>query len=116
MSQSPSYQSLLAEMVDVIRKDVGMGEALAIQFADIICSGLSRRNPSTYIYVPAVFVEQRRAMYAAIAAEFNGRNLREICHRYGVSKTTVYRARTLINGPLKKREDENLQKLQSTLF
>jgi Mor family transcriptional regulator len=92
MSKTDSYQHLLYELTAVIREDVGMGEALAMQFADTICCGLARRNPGAYIYVPAVSIEQRRAMHAAIAAEFNGRNLEEICQRYGVSKTTVYKA------------------------
>lgn len=90
--KTDAYLHLLHELTATIRDEVGMGEALAMQFADVICSGLARRNPGTYIYVPAASRMERRALYSAIANEFNGRNLDEVCRRYGVSKTTVYKA------------------------
>lgn len=90
--KTDAYLHLLHELTATIRDEIGMGEALAMQFADAICSGLARRNPGAYVYVPAASREERNALSEAIASEFNGRNLDDVCRRYGVSKTTVYRA------------------------
>jgi len=49
-------------------------------------------------YWPAATPEDRRSRDAAIRAEFNGRNLLEVCRRYGVSPATVYRAARQIIG------------------
>lgn len=90
--KADAYVHLLHELTAVIRDDVGMGEMLAMQFADVICCGLARRNPGTHVYIPSVSSQERDALELAIAAEFNGRNIDAVCRRFGVSRSTVYRA------------------------
>lgn len=43
-------------------------------------------------YLPALHTLTRAERNAKIRSEFNGQNLIYICRKYGVGKTTVYRA------------------------
>lgn len=43
-------------------------------------------------YLPYMHNLSKSERNALIRRDFNGRNLRDVCRKYGVSKTTVYRA------------------------
>ena len=70
-----------------------MDEAAAGELARrIVRWGAKNGFARSEYYWPIAASADRKARNVAIRAEFNGRNLREICRRYGVSVATVYRA------------------------
>jgi len=76
-----------------------MDEAAAGELARrIVRWGAENGFARSEYYWPTATPEDRRARDAAIRTEFNGRNLRDVCRRYGVSPATVYRAARQIVG------------------
>lgn len=64
-------------------------EALAL---DIVCGAAEEGHSGSEYYWPALHAMTREQRNEAIRREFNGANLRHIMKKYGVGKTTVYRA------------------------
>jgi Mor family transcriptional regulator len=62
---------------------------LAVQ---IIRAAAERGHAGSDYYLPYMHNLGRAERNALIRRDFNGSNLREVCRKYGVSKTTVYRA------------------------
>lgn len=76
--QSPTF-SMSAELANLLATEIIRAAA--------ICG-----HAGTDYYLPHLNTQTREERNARIRAEFNGTNLREICRRYAVGKTTVYRA------------------------
>lgn len=79
---------LVYEVADIMRVDGGEKEPRASVLAQIVIDGLRRRVGGASIYVLA---PSRRTRNIAIRKMFNGSNLKEVCQKFQVSKTTVYR-------------------------
>lgn len=62
---------------------------LAVQ---IIRTAAERGHAGSDYYLPYMHNLSRAERNALIRRDFTGSNLREVCRKYGVSKTTVYRA------------------------
>lgn len=62
---------------------------LAVQ---IIRAAAERGHAGSDYYLPYMHNLSRAERNALIRRDFTGSNLREVCRKYGVSKTTVYRA------------------------
>lgn len=77
-----------------LRVGVGMDDEKARELASSIISwGAEHGHAGDRYYWPCKFRELSSAERdAAIRQEFNGRNLRAVCKRHGVSHMTVYRA------------------------
>jgi Mor family transcriptional regulator len=71
-------------LVEVISRD----EALINRLATALVDGLRSRLGGGDVYIPA---PDKSARNTAIRAEFNGRNMSEVCRRHGVKPSTVYR-------------------------
>lgn len=70
-----------------------MPAALAHLLAtEIIRAAAARGHAGSDYYLPHLNTLTRAERNTRIRAEFKGNNLREICRKYGVGKTTVYRA------------------------
>lgn len=73
--------------------DFGMSHetanALAVQ---IIRTAAARGHAGTDYYLPHLHNLSRAERNALIRRDFKGNNLRDVCRKYSVSKTTVYRA------------------------
>lgn len=71
----------------------GMSADLANMLAtQIIRTAAERGHAGTDYYLPYLHNLSRAERNARIRQDFTGSNLREVCRKYGVSKTTVYRA------------------------
>lgn len=79
--------ALRHDVVLIVREEIGLNESFAIMVADAIVRGLQKLCGGGELYIPAPNKSERDA---AIRREFNGKNLREVCNRYGVSKTRLY--------------------------
>ena len=91
--------SLPEVLTQALRATGGMDEAAADELVRrIVRWGADNGFARSEYYWPAATPEDRRSRDAAIRAEFNGRNLREVCRRHGVSPATVYRAARQIIG------------------
>lgn len=58
----------------------------------IACSAARLGHAGSEYYLPELHTMTRAERNEAIRREFNGANIRHICKKYGVGKTTVYRA------------------------
>lgn len=86
-----AYLSLFDELLAVVTEKLGWRGESAHLHARLIAEGMCDRNPGTFLYVPAVVDGEHEALKATVVAAFNGRNAREVCEQYGVSRTTLYR-------------------------
>lgn len=75
------------EMTTIVREEVGFTEHFASQIAEAIVRGMRRRLGPGEIYIAAPSKVERDA---AIRAEYNGRNLDEVCRKHGVSRSRLY--------------------------
>lgn len=83
--------ALRHDLVRVIRSCLGLPETVAVPMADHLARELCRTGLlKDWRQIPAS--ESRQARHSGIGREFNGRNVDELMHRYGVSRATVYRA------------------------
>lgn len=70
-----------------------MNQEAADSLAAAIARGAAKQGyAGNEYYLPALHTLTRAERNAAIRIEFNGRNLDQVCRKYGVGKTTVYRA------------------------
>lgn len=87
----------LITITDVIAAGLrGFSEMSEIAAADlaraICCSAAKQGHAGTEYYLPALHTLTRAQRNEAIRREFNGQNLREVMKKYGVHKSTIYRA------------------------
>lgn len=71
-----------------IGKALSLTETAALPLADRIADNLFAMAGGREFYVPKV---DRKRRNAAIREAFNGQNMEELCRRYGVSKSQLYR-------------------------
>ena len=70
-----------------------MSETAAEDLAHAICCSAAKQgHAGTEYYLPALHTLTRTQRNEAIRREFNGQNLREVMKKYGVHKSTIYRA------------------------
>jgi len=87
----------LITITDVIaaglREFNGMSQYAAEALARAICCSAAKQgHAGTEYYLPALHTLTRAQRNEAIRREFNGQNLREVMKKYGVHKSTIYRA------------------------
>lgn len=82
---------MTADMAEIIVEALSSNEQLRHMLASCIVSGMRSRYVGGQIYMPKTSKSERVARDAAILAEFNGRNLDDLCRRHGVSLDTGYR-------------------------
>lgn len=81
-------------LFDALHKGAGMGvDQARTVAAAVIQWGADQGHAGDRHYWPCRFRElTSEERDAAIRRDFNGRNLKEVCRRFGVSHMTVYRA------------------------
>ncbi|QRM19553.1 hypothetical protein GBK02_09135 [Dechloromonas sp. TW-R-39-2] len=85
--------ALHAELTGILIEEATIPEIEASQLADALMRGLRRRFPGESIYIAKTLsVRERHERDNAIRRDFNGRNMAEICRRWGIGRLTVYRA------------------------
>lgn len=67
-------------------------EVASLLATQIIRAAAERGHAGTDYYLPHLHNLSRAERNELIRRDFTGSNLREVCRKYGVSKTTVYRA------------------------
>jgi len=75
------------EFTNIVTEEIGFNELFASQIAEALVRGLRKHYGGRKLYIPAPDKAERNA---AIKAEFNGRNHESVCHRYSISRTTLY--------------------------
>lgn len=95
MSTPIDHQVALAnEITTILREEIGYHEQFALPIAQAVVNGLIKRRAGDLLYIPTVRACSRRAIAernAAIRREFNGRNCKELCAKYKVSRPWLYR-------------------------
>lgn len=86
--------SLIDVIADALQSPAfAMSHAIATDLAQsIIRAAAERGHAGSDYYLPSLQHLGRGERNARIRVEFKGNNLSAICRKYGVSKTTVYRA------------------------
>lgn len=84
--------ALQNEITTILRERIGYHEQFAVPIAEAIVNGLAARRGGDVLYVPTCSRKPRQLAdrNAAIRAEFNGRNRKELCAKYGISKPRLY--------------------------
>lgn len=93
MSTQIDHQVALAnEITTILREKVGYHEQFAAPIAEAIVSGLAERRGGDRLYVPTGNRSPRDLAErdTAIRREFNGRNRKHLCEKWGLSKTRLY--------------------------
>ncbi|MPS27570.1 MAG: hypothetical protein E2576_11055 [Alcaligenaceae bacterium] len=80
--------TLQYEVTAIVRERTGLHETQAGEIAAAVIAGLSARYGGDRLYVPVLRKEQRNA---AILQAFDGTNRAEICRRFGISQSTLYK-------------------------
>jgi Mor family transcriptional regulator len=80
--------ALMFELTHIVSEEIGFNELFASQVAEALVRGLRKRMGGREIYIPA---PDKTARDAAIRAEFNGRNMPEVCKKYGLSAPAIYK-------------------------
>lgn len=68
----------------------GISESVSNDISTAITTRLQRLLGKNTVYFPCLGNSEQR--YAAIKADFNGRNHTEVCKKHGISRSTLYRA------------------------
>jgi Mor family transcriptional regulator len=76
------------EITQIVQEEIGYNEMFANMIAEALTRGLRRRLGGQEVYIPA---PDKAARNAAIKREFNGRNLAEMCRKYDLSPSGVYK-------------------------
>lgn len=84
--------ALANEITAILRERIGYHEQFAAPIAEAIVSGLAARRGGDVLYVPTGNRKPRQLTErnAAIRAEFNGRNRKQLCEKWGISKARLY--------------------------
>jgi len=80
--------SLRRRLVGAISRRLGLNERIAMPIAEEVVEAMREISPGRELYIPAADKAERNA---AIRREFNGRNLKEVCRKYDISKPSLYR-------------------------
>lgn len=88
MSAEDSAVELRHLITQALSQEFSLLESAAFPMADRITERLFQLAGGTQVYIPKNNTEKRNA---AIRAEFNGRNVDDICRRYGLSRSQLYR-------------------------
>lgn len=83
------YQQIQHEIRQVADA-FGISESVSGDFSTAITNRLQRLLGKNTVYFPCLGNTEQR--YAAIKADFNGRNHTEVCKKHGISRSTLYRA------------------------
>jgi len=75
------------EMTEIVRERLSVGEPWAGAMAREIVEGLRARLGGDDIYVPAPDIQARNVRIREL---FNGRNVRELCRLFGLSRSSIY--------------------------
>ena len=86
-SAEDAIVGLQYELTAMMREATGLHEPIASLMAERLLQVLRRRFGGGDLYIPA---RDRAERDKAIRAEFNGRNLNDLCRRYEISRTRVY--------------------------
>lgn len=78
---------LRSDLMRIVRERIGVHEVFVARVAEEILQGLREQLGGREVYIPAPDKAERDER---IRAAFNGRNAREVCARYGVSRTRLY--------------------------
>lgn len=78
---------LQQDLVEIVREEIGMHEAIASVFASAVVRGLRRRMGGSDLYIPSPDLSDRDA---SIRREFDGKNLAHIMAKYNVKRSRVY--------------------------
>lgn len=81
-------QQLTRKVSQILSDTFARDESLIYRLATAVIKGLRDSGHRGVVYIPA---GGKAARNAAIKAEFNGTNLREVCKRHNVAPRTVYR-------------------------
>ncbi|MEZ0231889.1 MAG: Mor transcription activator family protein [Methylophilaceae bacterium] len=79
---------LVFDITTIVRDEIGYNENFASQIAEALVRGLRKKYGCQEIYIPA---PNRSERDASIRKEFNGRNIDEVCKKFGLSSASVYR-------------------------
>lgn len=84
-------ESLRNDLAEILMGLLGVDAETAHWLANGVTEGLRERYPGGRVnaYLAEMTREERRQRAMAIRAEFNGRNLAELAHKYGLSKRRV---------------------------
>lgn len=76
------------DMREILRDRLAVQDPWASAMAVEIVEGMRHRLGGARVYLPRPNIEVRNEQIRRL---FNGRNVQEICRRFGVTKSTVYR-------------------------
>lgn len=79
---------LTLEITTIVQDEIGFNKHFASQIAEALVRGIRKRLGGQSFYIPA---PDKSARDKKIKEEFNGTNIDEVCEKYNVSKTSVYR-------------------------
>lgn len=74
-------------LVRIIRRSLGLPETIALPMADELARGLRDELGGLYVTKREI----RAARDEAVRQAFDGRNHSEVCHRFRISRRTLYR-------------------------
>jgi Mor family transcriptional regulator len=80
--------ALMFELTHIVSEEIGFNEMMASQIAEALVRGLRKRMGGRDIYIPA---PDKSARDASIRAEFNGRNMDELCQKYNLGRSAIYK-------------------------
>ena len=86
MTRRNDNAALLVSLL--IQAEFDLDEQSALLLAQRVADGMFRLAGGEQLYIPKL---DRRRRNAAIRREFNGRNVAEICARYGICRSQLYR-------------------------
>lgn len=82
-----SAATLRSDLMRIVRERIGVNEVFVPRVAEEILQGLRESLGGREVYIPAPDKLERDVH---IRAEFNGRNAKEVCDRYGISRARLY--------------------------
>jgi len=83
------YQQIDLEVKQAVQR-FNVDLKLTDSMATAITARLQKLLARKIIYFPSIVSQEER--YAAIKRDFNGKNKNELCKKYGISRSTLYRA------------------------
>ena len=81
------YDSVIRSVQETLTRDGSLSERQVIKVSHEIVDRFRRMEGGRKVYLPKYAAVQRQQ----VKREFNGRNLRAVCRRHGISAKTVYR-------------------------
>jgi Mor family transcriptional regulator len=112
LSDEPDYPAILLEMAELVETELVKAEVPAPQaaaLAETMAEHMRERYGGQNIYLPKGEVARAKRRRAAMWADFNGSNYREIARKYGMSLQYAYQCIRLARA-------EHLARTQGDLF